>query len=316
MAHVAATPSPLSWFAKIAGWCGLIPAAVVAVAVLASPWSWVGDLGTPWSTHAAVLLLVPLVLWRRRWKLASAVTVLFIVLLLPRMTSAWVPRAVPIAEPTQRMSVAAVNVFKDNPLRAGDVPELAALDVEVLGLIEIDEGDEDSLRHDPRWPHQHWAHNAEGDQRGVGNAILSRHPLGEVTVHQLLSDVLIDAVVQRDGADIRVFVIHTMPPLTAAHSNLRTRQIERIARLAQASELPVVAMGDWNCTPACRAWAPLTHGGLLRARGSTAATWPAALGPVGIAIDHVLVRGADIVETRVEAISGSDHRLVEALIGW
>lgn len=316
MGQALPTSRPRSPFILTVGWLCVIPAAAVGVAVLSAPWWWLGDLGTPWSTHAAVLLLVPLVLWRRWAPMAWALAALFVILLMPRLLSAWSARALPLPEAVNHLTVAAWNVYKDNPMRAGDVPGIAALASDVLGLIEIDQGDEDSLAADPRWPYQHWEHGGSVGYRGFGSAVLSRYPLTDVVVHRLTSDVLIEATISVKAAPIRIFVVHTMAPGSAERSRLRARQMEAIARLVRSSSEPIIALGDWNCTPACRVWQSVHHAGLRRARQPAAATWPAALGPFGIAIDHVLTRDADVIDAQARTLDGSDHRLIEAVIGW
>ncbi len=316
MGQALPTTKPRSPFILTVGWLCVIPAAAVGIAVLSAPWGWLGDLGTPWSTHAAVLLLVPLVLWRRWSPMAWALAVVFLMLLTPRLLSAWSARSVPLPEAQHHLSVAAWNVYKDNPMRAGDVPGFAALAADVVGLIEIDQGDKDSLTADPRWPHQHWEHGGGDGHRGFGSALLSRYPLTDVVIHCLTSDVLIDAIIIVEGAPIRILVVHTISPGSAERSRLRARQMDATARLVRRSEAPVIALGDWNCTPACRVWQSIHHAGLRRARQPAAATWPAALGAFGIAIDHVLTRDADVIETHARTLRGSDHRLIEAVIGW
>jgi endonuclease/exonuclease/phosphatase (EEP) superfamily protein YafD len=62
-------------------------------------------------------------------------------------------------------------------------------------------------------------------------------------------------------------------------------------------------------------WRSFTaHTGLRRAPGPAPATWPAALGPCGIAIDHVLVRGAALSPVTAFTVPGSDHRGLRATV--
>lgn len=315
MGQALPTSRPRSPFILTVGWLCVIPATMVGLGVLSSPWWWGGDLSTPWSTHAAVLLLVPLVLWRRWSPMAWALTVLFVILLMPRLLSAWSSRSLPLPNASHHLTVAAWNVSMNNTLRAGDVPGLAELAADVVGLIEVDLYDEDSLATDPRWPYQHWEHGGDG-RPGFGIALLSRYPLTNLVIHPLTSHVLIEAIITVDVAPIRILVVHAMAPGSAQRSQLRRNQIETIADLAHRSAEPVVVFGDFNSTPACHVWLSVHQAGLRRARRSAAATWPATLGPFGIAIDHVLARDAEVMEARARTLDGSDHRLIAAVIRW
>lgn len=80
---------------------------------------------------------------------------------------------------------------------------------------------------------------------------------------------------------------------------------ERVGRLRE----PVVVAGDFNALP----WSPQLVDWARRTgfvfSGSYVGTWPAALGALGLPIDHVLARGATILG--VEALPetfGSNHR--------
>lgn len=304
------------FIARLLAWAVVIPVLWCAVGVILAPWVWVGALAIPWAGHAALALVVPMVVWRRYLLVGVGLVALLLLLLVPRLASAWSVRAEPPRSDDIILTVASANIFKENPLRAGDISTITELAVDCLLLIEIDQGDEDSLRDDPRWPYQRWEHGAHGDHRGLGLALLSRYPLREVILHRVGSDVLIAAQLQPPGAEtVQLFAIHTKSPVSAGDTALRNRQIEFISRQARASTMPVIALGDWNCTPDSLAWANLQPSGLLRPPGHAPATWPSWLGPLGIPIDHILVRGTRISDFRSQALPGSDHRLVAATVG-
>jgi endonuclease/exonuclease/phosphatase (EEP) superfamily protein YafD len=77
---------------------------------------------------------------------------------------------------------------------------------------------------------------------------------------------------------------------------------------------PVVVAGDFNTTP----YAPIFETFLNTARVSTfhdfPATFPAALGGLGIPIDHILVRDAELADLASVGSIGSDHRPLRALV--
>ncbi len=77
---------------------------------------------------------------------------------------------------------------------------------------------------------------------------------------------------------------------------------------------PVVAVGDFNAAPWSRPMQELlTHTG-LRALRRPVPTWPAAFGPLGVPIDHVLVHeGARVVHARpFGGALNSNHRGIVA----
>lgn len=303
-------------FARLLAWGVLGPVLGCAVGVILAPWVWIGALAIPWAGHAALALVVPMVVWRRRLWIGTGLVALMLFMLIPRMNSAFGARAAPPRADDVILTVASSNIFKENPLRAGDISTVTDLTVDCLVLIEIDQGDEDSMRDDPRWPYQRWEHGAHVDHRGLGLALLSRYPLHDVILHRVGSDVLIAAQLQPPGAEaVQIFAIHTKSPVSAGDAALRNRQIEFISRQARASTIPVIALGDWNCTPDSLAWADLEPSGLLRPPGRAPATWPSWLGPFGIPIDHILVRGARLSDFHSQFVPGSDHRLVTAVVG-
>jgi endonuclease/exonuclease/phosphatase (EEP) superfamily protein YafD len=59
----------------------------------------------------------------------------------------------------------------------------------------------------------------------------------------------------------------------------------------------------------------LTDTGLRPAAGTAPATWPTWVGPLGIAIDHILARDLALGPVTAHALPGSDHRWVVATVG-
>jgi endonuclease/exonuclease/phosphatase (EEP) superfamily protein YafD len=80
---------------------------------------------------------------------------------------------------------------------------------------------------------------------------------------------------------------------------------ERVGRLRE----PVLLAGDFNALP----WSPQlvdwARGTGFVFSGSYAGTWPAALGAMGLPIDHVLTRGATVLDVKaMPKTFGSNHR--------
>jgi endonuclease/exonuclease/phosphatase family metal-dependent hydrolase len=98
--------------------------------------------------------------------------------------------------------------------------------------------------------------------------------------------------------------------LTYIGREQRRRQVAALHDLAAGLPGPVVVTGDLNATIEADEVAPLTMG--LSDAFAAAGVWPGdarrnSSGPV--AIDHVLVRGVEVVDCRVATEAGdlSDH---------
>lgn len=122
------------------------------------------------------------------------------------------------------------------------------------------------------------------------------------------------------GGDLSVVAVHLANPVLP-----RLRLLERRAQVrALMDELdgagPLVLVGDLNSTPLWPAYRRLTTrladgvAAWARATGRRApATW--GFRPSGTAtlrIDHVLVRGIEVVDVAVHRVVGTDHRALVA----
>ena len=176
-------------------------------------------------------------------------------------------------------------------------------------LIEVLPSDEAALRGDPRWPHQSWHHDPEWN----GSAILSVHPLGQVVVVDPRHAAIVTATLTVAGRPLLLVAVHPFAPESMAHARERNAQCARLAQLVASDPRPVVVAGDFNLTVGNPAWRDLHRAaGLLRWRGAAPATYPSWLGGLGIAIDHVLVRGLELRSLAAVQLPGSDHRGVLA----
>ena len=100
-------------------------------------------------------------------------------------------------------------------------------------------------------------------------------------------------------------------PTEPEDSRERNHQLDHIGATVEGVAGPVIVAGDFNATP----WSPHLRD-LLAATGLRDAgagqgwlpTWPVRLGPAGIPIDHVLVRGqVAVAGLRRGPDVGSDH---------
>jgi endonuclease/exonuclease/phosphatase (EEP) superfamily protein YafD len=298
-------------------WLCAIGAAWIILPAQAAPWTFLGALLVHWTAHAAMLLVAPLVIWRRRRVHCVALLVLMALALWPWWLAAWSPRSAPATGDGEGdLAVASFNLLVSNPAPAADIPAVRDCRADVLVLIEAGADDEASLRGDPRWPHQRWIPDGSIGGREVAIAVLSRHPLDAVILHDLEGNVAMEARLICAGRPLRLVALHPRAPISEAAWTLRDRQLSHLAELVRSMAGPVVVLGDLNLTVADPAWRRLlAETGLQRAGGADPATWPWLLGPGGIAIDHVLVgHGARVGAVHAVDLAGSDHRGIAAMV--
>ncbi|MGE0786617.1 MAG: endonuclease/exonuclease/phosphatase family protein [Sandaracinaceae bacterium] len=220
----------------------------------------------------------------------------------------------PDAAPLRVMTANLLGVNRDpEPL----LSELLAADVDVVALEEVT----------PRWavllesdaarevyPHR-WI-EPRADSFGI--AILSRVPLDEVSVHELGPVPMLEAVLTVGRRRVRVFAVHTLPPIDGEYAEVWRAQFVQLERVMHATREPVIALGDFNATNHSRGLRGLSRAGLSdvheRLGRGLRTTWPNGvfIAPP-LHLDHILV-SEDIraMDVREGVGHGSDHRPVIA----
>ncbi len=149
---------------------------------------------------------------------------------------------------------------------------------------------------------------------GCSVTLLSRRPLANVRTLDpgLAWPPAVVADVALGNRTFALFGVHLVFPLA------RKAQLESIRTLSREladTAGPAVVAGDFNATPwshTMRAFSPAA--GFHTAPGFRS-SWPAALGRVGLPIDHVIARGDVVVkEIATLGVEGSDHRPLLATI--
>jgi endonuclease/exonuclease/phosphatase (EEP) superfamily protein YafD len=280
-------------------WLGVIAAAQLP--------SWYpGELATHWTAHAALLMLPGWLAVRddARW---GRVFLLAVVLaLLPFLRAAYAPRAAALPAAGQPLVVAEGNLYYWNRDRAGLRRALLERGADVIGLAEIVPADRAAWQGDPGYPYQVWS---DGDGKEIEIALLSRRRILAAKVHDLGGVHAIAATLDLGEGPLRVVMLHLSSPTSVHEWHARDQEIRVLAALLAPVEEPLLVIGDFNLTLADPMWPVLLAGGGLRtAAGHEPASWPNWLGPCGIAIDHMLVRGVAIDGLRAFTLPGSDHR--------
>jgi endonuclease/exonuclease/phosphatase (EEP) superfamily protein YafD len=117
-----------------------------------------------------------------------------------------------------------------------------------------------------------------------------------------------------DGVRAWVVAVHVPSPVRPRDQRRRDVMLQRLADTVAGLDDPVIVLGDLNATPFAPAFRAFAATAGLSSARTFPATFPARTGPFGIAIDHVMVRGADLIRLQALPPRGSDHRAVAATV--
>jgi len=117
-----------------------------------------------------------------------------------------------------------------------------------------------------------------------------------------------------DGVRPWIVAVHAPSPLYADNQPIRDLILQHLAPVVAALEPPVIVLGDFNATPFTPAFRAFVAAAGLSTDQGLPATYPARAGALGLAIDHVLVRGADLLRLQALPGRGSDHRALTATV--
>lgn len=301
--------------ARALAWCWWAAAALLTLL------RWV-DLAGPVPVLQSGLVLVGLslvlpllvALTLRAWPLVGATLALGAVHLALAVPW-WVDSSVPAGE--DDVVVAAANLeFGQGSV--GDVAELVRdQGVDVLVLLEATPDTVAALEGSPveeALPHR----TGEARYDAGGTLVLSREPHRATPVTDGFGFDQVVVTLQGAGAGLTLVGAHTLPPAGAPATAWRA-ELSRMGRLVDdLPDGPVVVAGDLNASTGHPGLRELLDGAGLQDAHRVAGqgwvrTWPReSLLPAFVQIDHVLVRGTDVVDAGTWAVTGSDHLAVWA----
>lgn len=272
--------------------CGWIPGVVGTAVSAVLPWLGLVLLALLISAlflarRVIVLVLVPALLWA-----------LAMVPALPGMPSPSTPESASASE----LTIVSQNVRARSGGAAASAAELARSDADVIALVELD-GDSLAVAQDAlaaEYPHSYT----------VGTVgVWSRYPLSsaEPLTLGLGWKRAIRVEVQAPETPVAVYVLHAAS-VRPGHQHDRDTMLGGLAdQIAADSAASLIAVGDFN--------APSTDPSLAALReeaewvrptdGTLGFTWPVAF-PL-VRIDHVFVRGLDVVSSSTLRAGNSDH---------
>lgn len=121
-----------------------------------------------------------------------------------------------------------------------------------------------------------------------------------------------EVILRTQGKTFCVLNVHTAAPFKKGRADRYRLQMDLLARYAANRDMPLILAGDLNAGPWSRQYtALLATGGLVSARRGFGGrgSWPSFLGPLRIALDHLLVSPElHVRDCRLGPGIGSDHR--------
>jgi endonuclease/exonuclease/phosphatase (EEP) superfamily protein YafD len=116
------------------------------------------------------------------------------------------------------------------------------------------------------------------------------------------------AEVEVAGRSVTILAVHAQVPLSGSTYRLHQQQYARLAAEANQAAGPVIALGDFNATVFSPLFARFVLSTGLRAASGDQVPTHFPREHLGLRIDHVLVRGAEVCGESVFDLAGSDHR--------
>lgn len=313
-------------------WVALFGLVATAVGAAFARRHWTLDLLTHFRLHYALVGVALAALFLSQHEIAGAILSVAIASwqgLIWRGTEPASVRSIADGKPSIRVLAANLQWSNGRRVRAIEILRGATADILVLS-----EPRQDWLSHIERLEAEYpYRSNARWPD-AIGPAILSRLPILQTrTYHPLVESIanqklglssnqtrlaarfsFEEAVVAVSGrVRITLLGIHAPSPGDGPRSAMRNAYFERVASHCAQIKGPLLLVGDFNVTP----WSPFYRDfiqttGLVNATRGDLATWPAWLGPLGIPIDHALLRGAiSLVRIAPGPLLGSDHRPIE-----
>lgn len=212
------------------------------------------------------------------------------------------------------------NVFHKNDRIADGVDFIRRTSADVVILAEPTEAWRRSLDAlNAEYPYR--LDNPACDDHGCSMVMMSRLPWREVRTEKFVADTP-PVIWAHFGATLatpafNVVALHVRKAIDPDGGRRQQVQIAAVGKLIRTLNGPVVIGGDMNATPTSAVYDRLLAATGLHARANNLnATWPAFLGPFGIAIDHVLVSDGMMLRTEYGPPNGSDHRPLIATVGF
>ena len=267
---------------------------------------------TPW----VLVWAVPIALAATatgRYPLALAALIALVTLLVlsyPIVFNAAAPKP---AAGSPRITVAYANLLYSNPSPAQAAHALLSADADVLVMVEMDTPLRDAiLDATAAGDYPYRVERADLESESIG--VWSRLPIASGGMVEVSQRSTVDLVLDVGGRSIRLLGVHPYPPTRDVDG--WSAQLAAIGRLAAASSLPTVVVGDFNASRWHPSYRALLATGLRDSHKALghgwSVSWPmdeGMLPPPFVRIDHALFSdGTTPVALHDLTIPGSDHK--------
>ena len=260
-------------------------------------------------------IVAAIAVWKRRWLLAALNALIIachLTWVAPDFQPATASQPAGLADVSRTVRIFSANIRATNPDHESVLKEIAAVDPDIVILIEYRRWWTHSLRDSPVLKPYIYGTNLDAPYNGeVG--IFSRIPISKqqmLWVGTHVNDV-VDIPLGRTS--LRLFALHSPRPFYGEHFGYDGFWREALPFISQQSR-PLVLIGDFNATQYSRVYQELTSMGLRsahvdRGRGY-ATTWPNGDNPLPpIRIDQAFLSPQVECLNITEGIgSGSDHK--------
>lgn len=255
---------------------------------------------------AAVVSLIVLKAWRR-----LALASVLLAWLLFRISPLLLDNSLHSTRVKPDCRLISLNLYAGNSSHSQVLSFIREQNADVVILQEVTARWAAQLRSlDDILPHIHLS--AREDAFGI--ALLSRIPIRDARSMDVGGVPWLRLTVEIQGREVEILGSHTLPPAGRRYSSIRNTQLEEIARISRevsAGSVPLLVVGDLNCTP----WSVHMRDLLRDAKLSNARqgfglqpSWPARNVLLRIPIDHVLHSEAiRVSDFRIGPDVGSDH---------
>lgn len=244
-----------------------------------------------------------------RWASAGALCVLVTAVLMA-------PQYLPRLHPNPETSAPVLRVLQANVYYHGNDPEA------LLRLVRETHPDMVLLQEvDDKWKallkplEEVYTHHRYSPRYTEGGLDLAQFwSLETRSVTDLHGEGLpaVETILPINGRTLRVLNAHTASPFTRGRAERYHTQMDLLAQYVARQEHPVLLAGDLNAGPWSKPYKNLLERSTLssaRKGFGALGTWPSFLGPLRIALDHLLVSdGIQVLQCQVGPGIGSDHR--------
>lgn len=302
-----------------------LPLVLLFLAILGTAGSFLGI----WSSHVerlshfrfwwiGLLMLLGLLFLRQRRYSWAGVALAGVIAAIWGILPYWLPPASSRGFPDSgRVKIVTWNLLHENTRHEDAFRCLMSEDADVILLSEATDAWREALLTLTRaYPHR----IDSGRDGAEGLWLLSRFPMDPPDPAGLVPSEKkpwISTVVHAPVGDFRIIGMHPRTPRSGSRFGERNAQLDRAADISASAGMPVILLGDLNCTPFSPWFRRLLHRGKLRdsALGSgLPATWDGQ--GIGLPIDHILLSDHWRVGKRwvQRDKRGSDHSPVSALL--